>query len=579
MATDRNTLRLTILAQDPSVRLNGRRLTVSQVTIPFDTLGEGPAGHRVRVVDFDASTNRLYLPYTYKYDEETGEVIDPWAPPKEEASAVAWARYEKRTLADPRFHAQNVYAIAMRTLARFEYALGRRVPWGCDAHQLQIAPHAFCDANAFYSEADRALLFGYFPRDNGTNVFTCLSHDVVAHETTHALLDGLRDSFTEPSSPDQAAFHEGFADVVALLSMFSLKEIVKTAISGARRKKGPRGSFDLVPASMLERKKLQEGILFGLAKEVGREIDPMHRDALRRSIRIPPSRKWLDHPDYQEAHSRGEIFVAAFLGAFLDIWVRRIEELGTFGRGMRNLDMVVDEGSKAAEQLLTIAIRALDYCPPTDIDFSDYLTAMLTADAEVAPDDSRYGYRKIIRAAFESYGIDPPKGSEEDGTLTPFDGARLVYSRTHYDSMLRDREEVFRFVWENRATLGVDERGYTDVRSVRPSTRIGPDGFVLHETICEYVQIVELFAAEMKSVLHFERPEGMPTTQSFTVYAGGTLIFDEYGRVKYHVAHPLTDLVRQQARMEYLWKTGFFDSTLNSRDRFAALHLQRAMGA
>src|SRR5262249_31962519 len=67
-------------------------------------------------------------------------------------------------LKDPQFHAQNVYAIIMRTLARFESALGRRVGWGYLGHQLQVAPHAFADANAFYSKEDRALMFGYFPK-------------------------------------------------------------------------------------------------------------------------------------------------------------------------------------------------------------------------------------------------------------------------------------------------------------------------------------------------------------------------------------------------------------------------------
>jgi len=53
-----NTQKLTILAQDPTVRL-GNRLVVSQVRVPAEKLADGPSGSRVKVVDFDASSNRI----------------------------------------------------------------------------------------------------------------------------------------------------------------------------------------------------------------------------------------------------------------------------------------------------------------------------------------------------------------------------------------------------------------------------------------------------------------------------------------------------------------------------------------
>ena len=91
-------------------------------------------------------------------------------------------------------------------------------------------PHAFLDANAFYSRDSEALLFGYFPGRDGNTIFSCLSHDVVAHETTHALVDGLRSCYQDPSSADQAAFHEGISDVVALLSVFALDDVVRAVL-------------------------------------------------------------------------------------------------------------------------------------------------------------------------------------------------------------------------------------------------------------------------------------------------------------------------------------------------------------
>ncbi|SCY90760.1 hypothetical protein [Rhizobium sp. NFACC06-2] len=115
----------------------------------------GPRGYRVAIVDYDVTANALYQPADLPSGLD-GEYQDPFQNVSDE-----------RLLSDPRFHAQNVYAIAMRILARFEFALGRRVQWGCEGHQLSILPHAFAEPNAFYSRDDRSLYFESFPSSQG----------------------------------------------------------------------------------------------------------------------------------------------------------------------------------------------------------------------------------------------------------------------------------------------------------------------------------------------------------------------------------------------------------------------------
>src|SRR5436309_7802809 len=216
-ATLPRTRQLTVIAEDPALRYptgaKKGRIVTAKITVPAERLDPGPRGYRVHCIDYDATAD------TY-YDTAISETEDLFEKTSDEA-----------LLGDPNFHCQNAYALVMFTLSRFEYALGRRLGWSFKGHQLKLAPHAFSDANAFYSEEDHALLLGYFPSYDGSRtIYTCLSHDVIVHETTHALVDGLRSRYTDPSSPDQAAFHEGMADVVALLSMFALPTIPEVVI-------------------------------------------------------------------------------------------------------------------------------------------------------------------------------------------------------------------------------------------------------------------------------------------------------------------------------------------------------------
>jgi hypothetical protein len=570
------TRKLTIIAQDPSIKVDGKIL-MTEVDVPAEEFAPGPRGYRAHVIDYDTSTGTLYV--SLQYDPlKDGQYLDPF---KERA-----ARANNESLvSDPQFHQQNVYAIVMRTLARFEFALGRRVGWGFHGHQLSIAPHAFADANAFYSEQDQALVFGYFRGVSGKIVFSCLSHDVVAHETTHALLDGLRQRYTDPSSPEQAGFHEGFSDVVALLSVFSLREIVGILLTSSQSRGNPEAP-DLIDPKELTVEKLRESVLLGLAKEMGHEMAGVRgnrANALRRSVKLRPfddAQKYGE--EFDEPHRRGEILVAAILNSFLEVWKKRIDRLkhGRISGSMLDLETVVEEGANAADQLLTMAIRALDYAPPTDLQFCDYLSALITADKEVAPDDSKYGYRSILIANFARYGIKPPTSANADGSWKMFDKA-VTYDRSHFESMLRDPDEVFRFIWENRGdeALDLDDRAYTKVISVRPCLRIGPDGFTLRETVAEYIQMLTLRAEELE--IYFDPPinipDGMDEHQEVTLYGGGALIFDEYGHVKYHINNRINNANRQSPRLEYLWKYGYFDDKSETENVFARMHLQRAL--
>lgn len=568
------TRKLTIIAKDPGFRLGGGPMAFVQVAVPAEILAKGPTGYRIKVVDYNATERRAYRD-EQTYQTSKGELVDPFAPRPGET--LLDPDYQARLIADPNFHAQNAYAIAMRTLGAFERALGRRVSWSSGGHQLHIAPHAFAQANAFYSEADRALLFGYFHRLDGTPVFTSLSHDIVAHETTHAILDGLRSRFSEPSGPDQAAFHEGFADIVALLSIFSLPPVVAAAIGEDGAMASCSQNIKLVKASNLTPEKIRASILLGMAKEIGEELEAGERKALRRSVEITPQ-EGVEMRGAEDEHARGEVIVAAMMNAFVDLWRRRIETLGLFNGDSHNLDAVVDEGAKLALQLLNMAIRALDYCPPTDIDFEQYLAALLTADREVVPDDDR-GYRQAVRRAFADYGIDPAGSAwDEEGCWKryPYQG-RLNYARSNYSAMTRSKDELFRFLWENRRALGLSERAYSEVLSIDASSRAGPDGISVHETVCQYVQRLDLFGAEFKALLGAERPEGLSTRARMTAYGGGVVILDQYGQVKYHIANPISDGPRQAKRAAYLLEKGQLDPG-DQRLRFALLHQSR-MGA
>ena len=320
---------------------------------------------------------------------------------------------------NPEFHQQMVYAVAMKTIEHFEKALGRRVLWRANDQnqfvgQLALKPHAMEQANAFYSPREIALLFGYFEASAGdpgdhvprSRVYACLSHDIIAHETTHAILDGMHKQFNEATNLDVLAFHEAFADIVALMQHFTIPEILENVITRTR------GNLES-----------EESILGTLAVQFGKAIGG--RGALRDAIgTLDKDGKWTrqkpDPSDYdktKEPHARGALLVAAVFDAFLAIYKTRTADLlriytggtGVLPAGAIHPDLVhrlAAEAAKTAGHVLNMCIRALDYIPPVDITFGEYLRGLITADTDMVPDD-RLHYRVAFVESFRRRGMYP----------------------------------------------------------------------------------------------------------------------------------------------------------------------------
>ena len=370
------------------------------------TLGPGPVGEYVEVIDYDPTIGKFYRPLDL--DEPYLLASDGLAPSE----------------SNPQFHQQMVYAVSMLTIQNFEKALGRKIHWAPRllnnrkyeeyVHRLRIYPHALREANAYYSPQKKALLFGYFAATPanvatqmpGSLVFTCLSHDIIAHETTHAILDGMHRNYNRPTNPDVLAFHEAFADIVALFQHFTVPEALKHQIARTR------GDLE------------KQNLLGQLAQQFGTAIG--HYGSLRDAIGSVDEETGQWHPaepdpvEYSntiEPHQRGSILVAAVFDAFLSVYKRRVRDLlriasngtGVLVEGELHPDLVnrlAREAAKTAGHVLRMCVRALDYCPPMDITFGDYLRAIVTADAD-SVDDDVHRYRLAFIDAFRRRGIYP----------------------------------------------------------------------------------------------------------------------------------------------------------------------------
>lgn len=516
-------------AFDPSLSLELDTAGINEITYKVhweDNLLPGPEGEYIKVIDRDPSSDAFYKPVDLNdQDILANDGLDP-------------------SESNPQFHQQMVYAVVMNTIKNFEKAIGRKVQWSPVAEditkyiikdagkrnpkrpiygrryveKLLLYPHAFRGANAYYSSDRKAILFGYFnatPASDdlhmpGSIVFSCLSHDIVAHEVSHAILDGMFSRFMEPTHPDVGAFHEAFSDIVALFQHFTFSDVMIHEINKIK------GNFNA------------ENLLGKLAVEFGKASG--NNSSLRDGIgelkkgvwnRMQPNIK--SYRTVFECHDRGAILVAAVFDAFINIYNHRSTEIikiatggtGLLPAGDLNTHLVkslASEASKAASHVLSMCIRALDYCPPVDLTYGDYLRALVTADAELVSDD-KHNYRIAFIDAFKKRGIYP------EG-ITTLSLESLVYSAEENQTVI----QAFEYGFSDFLHKFQSEMSYKDDRrQIYNTVRkfiIGEKGFDPYDENEErwkglYEYFIENIMDDPKTAYEFEKLTGLVFTENY----------------------------------------------------------------
>ncbi|TFG79800.1 MAG: hypothetical protein E4H23_04705 [Chrysiogenales bacterium] len=471
--------------QDPWVARKTGEAGIKPFRIEWEPgLADGPTNSRLAVVDFNADTGLLVPPAKwdkkqYKFVGPKGEILD----------AKHSDLYQ--------FHQVNAWAVVQSVLDMFEgpLALGRPIPWGTDGNRLILVPHAGFGENAFYDRRSKALQFYYYG-DPASPKYTCLSHDIIVHETGHAILDGIRPYYFLFSSTETAAFHEFVADLSALLAALRnnyLRHVVSDQTQGDLSK-------DNFVSSLAEEFGAHlSGKAKGKPKEIVGGIAKL-RDANN-------SLKMADIRDGDSPHRCSQVLT----GAIYDL-------LKNIAKGYQG--KVNQKFWWATERLIRMALQPLDFCPPVDVRFADYARALARNFELYEPLDSkrREAYAGFIKNIFLERGICDPDSLNAHSLPGEWD----VYH--DINAISGSRTGAYYFLNDNRKALHIPWNQDLLVSDLYMTNKYGRAGCRLpREVVLEYVWREEFKLDEDRF--------GPLKGQTAELLCGGTLVLDERGNV------------------------------------------------
>ncbi|MGH8722958.1 MAG: hypothetical protein ACREU4_13290, partial [Burkholderiales bacterium] len=275
-----------------------------------------------------------------------------------------------------------------------------------------------------------------------------------------------------------------------------------------------------------------------------------------------------------EAHDLGSVLVSAVFEAFVTIYQRKTARIlriagvsaGDLGRGHLDGDLarvLAEQASRLAGEFLNVCVRAIDYCPPVDMEICEYLRALVTADAAVVPED-KWGYREALMRSFRRRHLFPDHVGfmSEEAVMwrkpeRPLKIPSLAFSELKFEGdpahaadrteLRRQADELGVFVSSPKnapafalvapgAPLpeGIEYVSPIRIESIRCARRVTPDGGVLFDLVAEVLQSGTV------------RRKG--TLFDFT--GGSTIVLDPAGGVRYAIYKRLASADRQDRQLK-----------------------------
>ena len=506
-----------IYPQDPYVAEEIPELHLEEIFVDWEPgLADGPTSARFAVVDYNA---------------DTGELNDPacW-----DAEQWTFTDSEERWVAacpnSPEFRQVHLWATAQSILEFYEdpWVLGRPVPWAFKDNRLILVPHAGLGENAFYDRHSKSLqLYCYGTPEDPK--YTCLSHDIIAHEMGHAILDGIRPLYLEHTSLQTTAFHEFVADLTAVLTVIrdNVARDVMAHWEKLKEKNPQKYNDDL------------KNFPGYVAPEFGAYC------ADRPYLRSAHNDQTLeDALAAATPHDASEFLT----GTLFEIQERLISQF--LKRNPKNTRAQAHWW--AADRIRRLALQPLDYCPPVDIQFLDYARAVLRCYELTSPRDTS-GYRDILLEVFHQRGFCDCGvwQKEHDRGECDLDPPRLPSGLLHHDidRIAGSRTGAYYFLNDNRDKLGIPAHQDFFIADLYETHKwdVGRERLP-KEIVLEYVwrELVELD----------EERFGDLGGQKVHLLCGGTLVFDDRGNVVSWFAKPGTESElgrqRKQALLDHI---------------------------